>query len=331
MLHVGLLILKIIGWIFLGILCLFLGLILIVLLVPVRYRMEGGWYGSFKGTVRITWLLHILSVSAAYGEEGELKTSIRLFGFRLFRDKTNGDAVLEEGLEDVDRDTTAAVHTVEEEDFDEGDDSDLVLQTQELSGGGEDSEPEIRDDSKFQDDSESGADEKDNHSVDPPAGEAGPKRKGGLHIFRRISRRISRFLEKFKFLFHTLCDKLKHIKDHYETALAFVKDEKNQETMKLILKQVKTLIRHILPRKASGYVVFGFDDPYLTGQVLAGASLLYAWYGQKIELIPMFEEEVLEGELKLKGRLRMGTILFCGLKVYLNKNFRVLLKRWRSM
>lgn len=331
MLHVGLLILKIIGWIFLGILCLFLGLILIVLLVPVRYRMEGGWYGSFKGTVRITWLLHILSVSAAYGEEGELKTSIRLFGFRLFRDKTNGDAVLEEGLEDVDRDTTAAVHTVEEEDFDEGDDSDLVLQTQELSGGGEDSEPEIRDDSKFQDDSESGADEKDNHPVDPPAGEAGPKRKGGLHIFRRISRRISRFLEKFKFLFHTLCDKLKHIKDHYETALAFVKDEKNQETMKLILKQVKTLIRHILPRKASGYVVFGFDDPYLTGQVLAGASLLYAWYGQKIELIPMFEEEVLEGELKLKGRLRMGTILFCGLKVYLNKNFRVLLKRWRSM
>lgn len=322
MLHVGLLILKIIGWILLGILCLFLGLILIILLVPVRYRIEGAWHGTLKGMARITWLLHILSVSAVYDEDGEFKTSIRLFGFRLFRDNADREVVLEEGLEEAGRDTTAAVHTVE----DLADDSDLVLQTQELSGG-EESEPEFRDNSKFQDSSEAGADGREDHSAD----EASPGGRQGLHIFRRISQQVSRFLEKIKFLFHTLCDKLKHIKDHYETALAFVKDEKNQETMKLILKQVKTLIRHILPRKASGYVVFGFDDPYLTGQVLAGASLLYAWYGQKIELIPMFDEEVLEGELKLKGRLRMGTILFCGLKVYLNKNFRVLLKRWRSM
>ena len=101
--------------------------------------------------------------------------------------------------------------------------------------------------------------------------------------------------------------------------------------MKLILRQVKALLRHILPRKASGYVVFGFDDPYTTGQVLAAASLFYAWYGQNIELIPMFEEPALEGELKLKGRIRMGTLLWCGLRVFLNKNFRVLLKRWRNM
>ena len=44
----------------------------------------------------------------------------------------------------------------------------------------------------------------------------------------------------------------------------------------------------------------------------------------------MFEEPVMEGELKLKGRLRMGTILWCGFRVFLNKNFRLLLKQWRS-
>ena len=69
MLHVGLLILKIIGFVLLGILCLILGLILIVLLVPVRYRMEGSYHGSPQGMARITWLLHIclLYTSFLYG------------------------------------------------------------------------------------------------------------------------------------------------------------------------------------------------------------------------------------------------------------------------
>ncbi len=313
MLHVGLLILKIIGFVLLGILCLILGLILIVLLVPVRYRMEGSYHGSPQGMARITWLLHILSATISYDEDGELLTSVRLFGFRLFRDRADGEEVFREGLDDAEDAAESVARSVEEEgareegrkvqedplvkqgldsgdawdlDGEDEDDSDMILQTQELGG-----------DARF---------------------------------WKRLTRRITRFLEKIKFYFHTLCDKLKHIKDSYDEVLTFVKNEENQKTMKLVFKQAKVLIRHILPRKASGYVAFGFDDPYTTGQVLAAASLFYAWYGQKIDLIPMFEEPVMEGELKLKGRLRMGTILWCGFRVFLNKNFRLLLKQWRS-
>ena len=349
MLHVGLLILKIIGFVLLGILCLLVGLLLIVLLVPIRYRMDGSFHGSPQGMARITWLLHILSVKVSYDKDGELLTSVRLFGFRLFQNRTDGEEVLEEGLDDADDAVESVARGVEEqgarevgrkvqedplmkqgldseeawdskeefeeefqEDLEDGseDDSDLILQTQELR-------------------SESFTAGPDGDRT-PPADEA-PRREGRFSRFaRRIGRRVTRFLEKIKFYFHTLCDKLKHIKDNYDEVLTFVKDGENQKTMKLILKQAKFLFRHILPRKASGYVTFGFDDPYTTGQVLAAASLFYAWYGQKIDLIPVFEEPALEGELKLKGRLRMGTILWCGLRVFFNKNFRLLLKRWRS-
>lgn len=322
MLHVGLVILKIIGFVLLGILCLLLGLILLVLLVPVRYRMEGSWKGELRGMARITWLLHMVSVSVSYGGDGEMITSIRLFGFRLFRNREDGEKVLEEGLSDAEEDAKKLVHVAEHQGAreegrkivedplirqDDGadTDTDLMLQTQELGGGGS-----------------------DETSSEPAAEKDGDAE---LSVEDAIGDRTKdRILEKIKFLFHSLCDKLKHSKEIYEEILTFIKDEKNQETMKLIWKQGKKLVRHILPRKAEGYVAFGFDDPSTTGQVLAAASLFYAWYGQKIELIPMFEEPILEGELKLRGRIRMGTVLWCGLRIFLNKNFRVLLKRWQA-
>lgn len=343
MLHVGLLILKIIGFVLLGILCLVLGLLLIVLLVPVRYRMEGSWHGSLRGMARITWLLHILSVTVSYGEDGELLMAFRLFGFRLFRDKADGEAVLAEGLDDAGDAGEMMVHTAElqgareegrsrgekkvqedpilereaesfDSDADSDSESDFILQSQEVGDRGTDDALDASEEKRQM-----------------PADEADTK-EGWIHrLFRRLRQQFNRVLEKIKFLFQTLCDKLKHIKENYEAVLTFVQDEENQKTMKLVLRQVKALFRHILPKKASGYVVFGFDDPYTTGQVLAAASLFYAWYGQNIELIPMFEEPALEGELKLKGRIRMGTLLWCGLRVFLNKNFRVLLKRWRNM
>lgn len=365
MLHVGLLVLKIIGFVLLGIICLLLGFLLIVLLVPVRYRMEGSWHGALQGTARITWLLHILSVKVSYEKDGELATSVKLLGFRLFRDRADGEEVLEEGMDAVENTGRSAARVAEDEGAredgetsrshqtqedplikqnldsddhlnresgtgpdddghgeewvtDNEEDSDMILQTQEL--GSEDDAYET--DREYQE-----------YESDRSADESTPKEGRISRLIKKIRRLIShtfRILGKFKFLFKSLCDKLKHIKDQYEAVLAFFQDESNQETMKLILRQVKALFRHILPRKVQGQVTFGFDDPYLTGQVLAGASLFYAWYGQKIDFIPVFEEPVLDGELKLKGRIRLGTLLWCCLRVYLNKNFRVLLKRWRN-
>ena len=65
MLHILLLILKIIGIVLLVILGLLLAAVLLVLLVPLRYRLEGSWHGEPAGKVRVTWLLHAVSVLAS--------------------------------------------------------------------------------------------------------------------------------------------------------------------------------------------------------------------------------------------------------------------------
>ena len=76
-------ILKLLGILVLILLGLVLGVLLLILLVPVRYRIEGSYYEQLKGKARITWLLHIVSVTAAF--EDEFSVGIRLFGFRLFK------------------------------------------------------------------------------------------------------------------------------------------------------------------------------------------------------------------------------------------------------
>ena len=76
-------ILKIIGIILLVILGLALFLLLTVLLVPVRYRGAGSWHEKPEGQIKVTWLLHILSVQASYLETLEL--SVRIFGIRILK------------------------------------------------------------------------------------------------------------------------------------------------------------------------------------------------------------------------------------------------------
>ena len=61
------------------------------------------------------------------------------------------------------------------------------------------------------------------------------------------------------------------------------------------------VLRHIFPRKLSGQVTFGVEDPYLMGQILSVAAFLYPVYGKKIDLTPVMDANALDG-----GAFRSG-------------------------
>jgi hypothetical protein len=110
----------------------------------------------------------------------------------------------------------------------------------------------------------------------------------------------------------------------------FLDNEDNRKTLRLLKRQGFRLVRHVFPHRLRGEIRFGFDDPYTTGQILTWISPFYGLYAGKINLIPVFEEKALDGELSLKGRIRLGTILILVVRVLLNKNFRRLLREFQS-
>ena len=81
MISVLLTLLKMIGIVLLSLLGLFLVLLLVVLFVPVRYRIKGYYKDEFVCHGKITWLLHLVSVSIDYDKEAV--TAIRIFGIDI--------------------------------------------------------------------------------------------------------------------------------------------------------------------------------------------------------------------------------------------------------
>ena len=110
----------------------------------------------------------------------------------------------------------------------------------------------------------------------------------------------------------------------------FLMDEKTQAVIALLKKQLRRLIRHIIPRKLNGYANFGLGVPYMTGRVLAGACMFYPLYGRTFRLEPDFDELVFNGKAELKGRVYVFYLLFIALTTILNKNTKYVINYIKS-
>lgn len=305
MLHIILFILKILGLLVLIVLGLVLAVALLILLVPVRYQAEGSYDGKVRGKARITWLLHILSVSAQYEED--LIVRVRIFGIRIGKPKKM-DSELKEA-------------------------EDIMVQAMEIM------EPEpIREALEVKDEIHDRVKEEPKNlpppkeelrSPTPPKEE--PKKKKEFRVmgvFEKLKKKVLRAFTKLKFFFLRICDTLRTIKDKKDEIYAWISNKENQKTGKLLFRQVKRLVRHILPRRGKGNITFGFDDPYLTGQVLTYASVIYPLCHKHLNLYPVFDQTVFTVEGTFRGRIRMGTVLLIGSRMLLDRNFRRLLKGW---
>lgn len=309
MLHIIWLVLKIIGIILLVLLALVLAVLAAVLLVPVRYRARGSFYGSPVVTGKVTWLLHILSIKAVY--DGELDLGVRVFGIRLLKPGSRKEKEVEEELI---LQSQELMHELEEEMKDD-------VEAEPLPHPDEKKAERQRDIKK-----EKKA-ERSSSSAPKPGGDSESKpgkEKSGF------VRRLEKLKASLTGTYYRIKEKFSDLNENLEKGKEFLRNEENKKTIKLLWKSGKKLLKHVLPQKAKGRVVFGFDDPYITGQILSAAGVFYPVYARQLEICPMFDQSVFEAEGELKGRIRIGTVLFILLRVYCNKNFRVLLKQRRG-
>ena len=148
------------------------------------------------------------------------------------------------------------------------------------------------------------------------------KISGFFRDFHQSLKRIPKIWTEIK-------NKLADGRKSFERMREILTNEENREVFRLLVSRGRKLFRHVRPKKIKGKLQFGFSDPYRTGQVLTAVSPFYGLYAKELELIPDFEHEVLKGEISVKGRIRMGVVLWTGIRLFLNKNFRRLLRRFR--
>ena len=123
--------------------------------------------------------------------------------------------------------------------------------------------------------------------------------------------------------------KIKNKIDYWKNLLT---SDPMKEAMGFLWKKTKGLLHHILPRRMTGRIHFGFEDPSKTGKTLAYFSMLYPFTKENLVIEPEFETEelILEGDIAFRGRIRLGYLVYVVLSVVLNNNIRRQYKRLRQ-
>ena len=355
MLHVLLLILKIIGWILLGIIGLLLLLVMLILFCPIRYQADISYQGgkTLQAKAKVRYL--ILSVRVLYDqsrEKDKLKQEIRLLWFRLGKKKAEEaerevEHLADEGFDDawddidVDEDDDAICEKpVKRKDSIENSSQKIISESEKTdeSDGTITEIPTIPlpETDINEDDIETKTEEAPEHEIfdlDEPddLSEEEKKQSGRLKILcRKVWEKIKKV---WTFVInHTPGKVAERVTDKIEKKTATAKKKLRRlqkfwnlsctvKTREYLKKYIPRTLKHILPRKVKGYVHYGMDEPYKTGQVTGYLSLLPFVYQKGLSMQPDFEQKVLELDVKLKGRIRLGYLL----RIVLNINI------WRTL
>ena len=101
-------------------------------------------------------------------------------------------------------------------------------------------------------------------------------------------------------------------------------DERFRDAEALLLDCIWKLIRHIMPRSGSGKIVYGAGDPAGTASAMQAAAVLYPLYAGSIEVEPDFENQALDVDIDIRGRIRVAVVLAAAVRLLINKELRTM-------
>lgn len=139
----------------------------------------------------------------------------------------------------------------------------------------------------------------------------------------RVPSRILKKIQKFALTIRKFCDKINWWRE-------FIDHPRTRAAISFLWEDGKKLIHHVLPTRITGKITFGSEDPAVTGTVLALLGMTIPFHKNKIMVNPLFDgENILEGEIFLKGRIYGVVLIKIAIELYFNKNIKYVIHRWR--
>ena len=150
------------------------------------------------------------------------------------------------------------------------------------------------------------------------------KTKKKFNIFAKIEE----IKEKIEAKWTAFKETFLSLNNKKEAVLKFINAEGTADGIFYLLTQSKILIKMILPKKIKGWLRFGTGDVYTEGQYLTYLCFVYPLYAGKFDIIPDWEEEVIEVDASFSGKIRMFAMLLIGLKLLFSKKVKALLRNF---
>lgn len=319
MLHILILILKITGIILLFILGTILLIIAAVLLIPVRYYGYLEKEKMLKMNGKAAWFLGVVEVTANY-VENQMQMDIRLFGKSLINKKSK--KMKKKKRQDIRPSKQRKENEVPE----------MMPERKEMEN--ERDIPEIPVTISEQ---KSAMQEADKKSPDAER-TADVKKSTQKNQVKELANKISEIpkkvvgsIKQVQRSVRSVSGKTEQIKTQITKYIDFWSLDVTQTAKNHIWKELKYLIRHYRPRKISGQLLIGFEDPSVTGQVLGILCVLAVFGGNHLKVDGDFQQSVLKGNLEIRGHIRLCHIAKSAVILLTDKNVRRTIREFRSI
>lgn len=308
MLHILFLILKIIGIILAVILGLILLVICIVLFVPICYKADLHGSGNARELTvhaKVSWLFGLIKAVFAL-ENGKTDLSVRI-AWKKFGDSDPVEDKAEDRVEEKPKPEKKAVMHEKQ-----------VIQGEEKQ---DDTTNRITD-KAVEDQTEKAEKSEQSAKIHPENTEKKQRKKKDRKEDSDSASKIEQITEKIKCTYHKFCDKINEITEKKDKISDFLTDETHKNAFLKLKNEAFHLLKKLKPKKIQGEITFGFEDPSLTGRLLAWISMIYPWIGEHTDITPDFEHRTLSGDLSIRGRLYVITPVVTAIRLILSKAVR---------
>ena len=291
-------VLAIIGIVLLCIIAFLLVVLLAVLFAPIRYRLyvekEDGWKKeNIHIRADISWLAGIVRVKARFFEPQILKVQVLFFTvFDLFKEKKE-KRQSKKTLKRQKTDSKTEKSTVNEK-------------------------PKVQNSTA----------EKVPPEEKAPAQDAEEETAGTEETEKSPSLRER--LEKIRYTICSIYDKIKAAKDTAGYYKELLQSEEFKSCLSFVTGKTGKLLRHILPKRIRGYLLFGTGQPDQTGYILGMLSIIRGIRGyDKFHIEADFERQIVEGKIQCRGHIRLATVGILALQIYQKKELKELISKWK--
>lgn len=102
--------------------------------------------------------------------------------------------------------------------------------------------------------------------------------------------------------------------------------EERKQLISAVMKLIKSVLKSVKPRDFLLKGKIGLSDPSLTGEIVGAAWALNGIFDKRIELESVFDREVIEGELSVKGHIVPAVMVFYLIRFAAAKPVRKIIK-----
>lgn len=332
--HLALCVLQILGIVLLALLGIVLVLALLVLFVPIRYKIFFQKELEKDPQIKIyfSWLFPIVWAKMLF--EDELQFFLRVFGIliigrkkkKLVYKKKQKQKQLRarKGKSQTSKKNSPCKEVTKKEpeplpaNFDE----DLLKEEEEIR-----EKKTGKTEEKITEKNTSQAEEAE--AIVEPDGmnvEEESKQKKEKEIFRFLHILWS-WRKKIKIWYKNRGKLLKKIRkmpkrllEEAQPLRMFLKKEENKKGFGMTYRVVMTLLKHGGPKKWKGYIRFGMQNPADTGKVLGIIGAVTGLLGWMPQVEADFTKEIFVADLVASGRIRLVVILKYGIQWFIDDN-----------